>query len=139
MQVSLLVSNINSLLAGEMLSQSDLLLHINEAIDDVNMQLSTSFPAMEARQAVYDAIPDTYMRSVIALGSALHYYGMDEEGEFVAQNYQMRYQKNLFMMLRDYSIRIPKEYLQDEAGYLEMEDGDGGSGGVSINASDYTL
>jgi len=63
----------------------------------------------------YDAIPDEYIRTVIALGVAVKFYTRDEEGEQIALEYQRRYEDALFKMTRDYHSRVPW-YFQDRLG-----------------------
>lgn len=44
----------------------------------------------------YDAFPDEYLRTVVALGVAVKFYTRDEEGEQIALDYQNRYEAALF-------------------------------------------
>lgn len=63
----------------------------------------------------YDAFPDEYIRTVLALGIAVKYYTRDEEGEAIAADYQNRYEAALFKMQRDYINQVPW-YFQDHTG-----------------------
>ena len=63
----------------------------------------------------YDAFPDEYLRTVVALGVATKFYTRDEEGEQIALDYQARYESALFKMTRDYHNRVPW-YFQDNTG-----------------------
>lgn len=63
----------------------------------------------------YDAFPDEYIRTVVALGTAVKFYTRDEEGEQIALDYQNRYEAALFKMVRDYHNRVPW-YFQDHTG-----------------------
>lgn len=63
----------------------------------------------------YDAFPDEYLRTVVALGVATKFYTRDEEGEQVALDYQNRYEMALFKMVRDYHNQVPW-YFQDRTG-----------------------
>lgn len=69
---------------------------------------------------VYDAIPDKYLRSVVALGTALYFYTADEEGEQIALDYQARYNQQLFYMVRDYHMLVPFEYQNNTGGYIDF-------------------
>lgn len=71
-------------------------------------------------RTVYDAIPDKYLRSVVALGAALYYYEADEEGEQIAMDYQQRYLQQLFYMVRDYQMLVPPMYQNNFGGYIDF-------------------
>ena len=71
-------------------------------------------------RTVYDAIPDKYLRSVVALGTALYYYEADEEGEQIAIDYQRRYEQQLFYMVRDYQMLVPPMYQNNFGGYIDF-------------------
>ena len=71
-------------------------------------------------RTIYDAIPDKYLRSVVALGTALYYYESDEEGEQIALDYQQRYQQQLFYMIRDYQMLVPPMYQNNFGGYIDF-------------------
>lgn len=71
-------------------------------------------------RTVYDAIPDKYLRSVVALGTALYYYEADEEGEQIAMDYQRRYEQQLFYMVRDYQMLVPPMYQNNFGGYIDF-------------------
>lgn len=68
----------------------------------------------------YDVIPDKYLRSVVALGTALYYYTADEEGEQIALDYQRRYEQQLFYMVRDYHALVPPEFQNNTGGYIDF-------------------
>lgn len=117
MHIANLVNLINHKLADELLSQTQLLMHMDSVIDDINSKLNTVFPTFSeviAEEGVnnpdYQAIPDKYLRSVVVVGAAYKYYEVDEEGNPSAQNFAQDYQSQLFYMLRDYSLSVPKEY-----------------------------
>lgn len=71
-------------------------------------------------RTVYDAFPDKYLRSVVALGAALYYYEADEEGEQIAMDYQRRYEQQLFYMVRDYQMLVPPMYQNNFGGYIDF-------------------
>lgn len=104
---------INAGLAGETYSFKELVPHINCAIDEINAQLNTIFPDIDANtdSDEYIAFPDRYIRSVIVPGAIVHFYTVDEEGNPQSPQYQIDFQRGLFYMLRDYSSQIPTEYL----------------------------
>lgn len=69
---------------------------------------------------VYDAFPDEYIRTVLALGTALKFFERDEEGEQIALNYQMKYEQALFKMQRDYIDRVPWYFQDNTGGYIDF-------------------
>ena len=71
-------------------------------------------------RTVYDVIPDKYLRSVVALGTALYFYENDEEGEQIALDYQNRYNQQLFYMVRDYHLLVPIEFQNNTGGYIDF-------------------
>lgn len=71
-------------------------------------------------RTIYDVIPDKYLRSVVALGAALYFYEADEEGEQIAMDYQRRYEQQLFYMVRDYHMLVPREFQNNEGGYIDF-------------------
>lgn len=68
----------------------------------------------------YDAFPDEYLRTVVALGVATKFYTRDEEGEQVALDYQNRYEAALFKMVRDYHSRVPWYFQDNEGGFIDF-------------------
>lgn len=120
MHIANLVNLINHKLADELLSQTQLLMHMDSVVDDINAKLNAMFPTFSeviAKEGVnnpdYQAIPDKYLRSVVVVGAAHKYYEVDEEGNASAQQFAQDYQAQLFYMLRDYSLSIPAEYRAD--------------------------
>lgn len=71
-------------------------------------------------RTIYDVIPDKYLRSVVALGTALYFYEADEEGEQIAIDYQQRYEQQLFYMVRDYHMLVPPEFQNNTGGYIDF-------------------
>ena len=71
-------------------------------------------------RTIYDVIPDKYLRSVVALGTALYFYEADEEGEQIARDYQQRYEQQLFYMVRDYHMLVPPEFQNNTGGYIDF-------------------
>lgn len=70
--------------------------------------------------AVYDAFPDKYLRSVVALGVATKFYTRDEEGEQIALDYQNRYEQELFKMTRDYHNQVPWWFQDNNGGFIDF-------------------
>ena len=68
----------------------------------------------------YDAFPDKYLRSVVALGVAVKFYTRDEEGEQTAQDYQNRYEMALFKMTRDYHNQVPWYFQENTGGFIDF-------------------
>jgi hypothetical protein len=155
MLISTLVQNINSQLAGELLSIHELTVFIDKAIDDVNIRLNTKFPVLSdvialalnngAKEFEYNAIPDKYIRTVIVPGAVFKYYTTDEEGAAVAPKYEEEFLKGLFYMERDYLNLVPEEY-QDSLdqgwirgnGILESDEYNK-QGGFTIDGSVFQL
>lgn len=78
------------------------------------------FPRRPKDRTVYDVIPDKYLRSVVALGTALYFYTDDEEGEQIAMDYQRRYEQQLFYMVRDFHMLVPPEFQNNTGGYIDF-------------------
>ena len=118
MLLSAILQRTNDLLAGETLSYFELRPHFDSVIDDINQQLSTVFPNFTEVSSVtptgtlteYVEIPDRYIRSVVCLGAAVHFYMSDEEGGQPPAGYMNKYRENLFYMLRDYLPLVPDSY-----------------------------
>lgn len=106
------------LLAGEQLVYSRLEVFLDSVIDDINSRLNSKFPSFSElnmdlvyeHEADYNYFPDKYIRSVVIPGAAYKFYVMDEEGIATAEQYGYEYEKNLFVMMRDYMEQVPEEY-----------------------------
>lgn len=132
-----IVRQVNTLLAGEREGYHQLMVHLDKAIDDINSQLNSTFPAfseLPEGKAEYDYFPDRYIRSVVCVGAAWYYFTTDEEGISTAPQYLIDYDRGLFYMLRDYFNLVPEEYqatgLRALAFSAELE---AGESGVSID------
>lgn len=111
-----IVKAINGALAGEMCTYSDLKQFMDHTIDDINAQLNSKYPAFSelgSYDTDYNMFPDRYIRTVVVPGTAWYYYVADEEGTPTAQQYQMDYNKGLFLMLRDMLYNVPEVYQAD--------------------------
>jgi hypothetical protein len=155
MLISQLVQNINSQLAGELLSIGELAVFVDKSIDEINTRLNTKFPVLSevitatqeagATKFEYTAIPDKYIRTVVVPGAAFKYYTTDEEGAAVAPKYEEEFLKGLFYMERDYLNLVPEEY-QDSLeqgwvrgnGILESDEYNR-QGGFTIDGSVFQL
>lgn len=155
MKITTLVQNINSQLAGELLSVAELTVFVDKAIDEINTRLNTKFPVLSDVIALakandftsfdYTAIPDKYIRTVVVPGTAFKYYTTDEEGAAVAPKYEEEFLKGLFYMERDYLNLVPEEY-QDSSdqgwlsgnGILESDEYNR-QGGFTIDGSVFQL
>jgi len=118
MKLNDIVARVNTLLAGERHSYRDLVIHLDAAIDDINAQLNATFPAFSELPVgtdTYDFFPDRYIRTAVATGAAWYYFVTDEEGEMVSQQYTFNYERNLFVMVRDYLALVPMAYRADLA------------------------
>lgn len=86
-----------------------------------NLIMEHNFPVHLKRSAdVYDAFPDQYLRSVVALGTAVKFYERDEEGEQVAQQYQFKYSQALFIMTRDFHELVPRFFTDNRGGFIDF-------------------
>ena len=113
MLLSRIVSNINTFLAGERHSYNQLVPFLDKAIDYINSNLGSTYPAfseLPEGASEYNFFPDKYIRSVVQTGAAWHYFITDEEGTPTALQYQYEYEQNMFLMERDFIMLVPEEY-----------------------------
>lgn len=138
MEIKKLVDTINrTYVVSDYLREPDVYYFMDRVIDDINDHLQACYPTFTDWKAfvdawnethpeapkdrtVYDVIPDKYLRSVVALGTALYYYTNDEEGEQIAYDYQQRYNQQLFLMVRDYLIQVPEMFQDNEGGFIDF-------------------
>jgi len=107
-----LVKVVNHLLAGEMLTETQLRPHLDSVIDDINAALNSTFPTFTDVSEKYGLteyvfFPDIYLRTVVAFGAAHYFYLTDEEGAPSALGYAQKYKQKLFEMVRDYLHAVP--------------------------------
>lgn len=117
MELQKIVNAINKRLAGELMIYSELEIHLDTIIDEINNRLNSNFPAFSefnstdyANYPDYNFFPDKYIRSVVIPGAAFKFYVTDEEGISTATKYEQEYQTNLFYMERDYLELVPEEF-----------------------------
>lgn len=144
MEIKKIVDNINrGYIASDYLRYPDCAYFMDMVIDDINEALNTNYPTFSEWEDFvkdwneiivrhgfperfkrdhlrYDAFPDRYLRSVVGVGTAVKFYGRDEEGEQVALDYQNRYQQALFMMTRDYHDLVPRFFTNEFGGYIDF-------------------
>lgn len=143
MLISAIVSRVNQLLAGEKVPYHKLEIHLDAVIDDINTKLNTTFPAFSELPGAteYTAFPDRWIRMVVCMGTAQKFFNTDEEGLGAAPAYALEYDKNLFLMCRDYFSSVPEEYRANTDGIegtiLLARDTEDGSGGLTINGANY--
>lgn len=116
MKIEDIVAGINSKLAGERYGYAKFVPYLDSVIDEINRHLNSKFPAfseLPKGTLEYDCFPDRYIRSVVVFGAAYYHYQTDEEGIDSAQAYAIKYQENLFYMLRDYAMLVPEKYQDD--------------------------
>ena len=127
MDINTLVKLTNQKLAGETLLYSQLEPYFDDVIDKINTELNAIFPTFSEHRErnqtdsgipAYTYFPDMYIRSVVVVGAAVGFYTVDEEGILTAQQMQVEYNTNLFMMKRDYSEQVPEKYKATGRGYL---------------------
>lgn len=126
MQLTQIVSLVNSNLAGELQTLNQLIPFLDQAVDEINDKLNTTFPVFSEFNATdhtqypdYNFFPDSYIRTVVCIGAAYYFYITDEEGINTAPMYQEMFKSALFRMERDYLPTIATEWKkEDPAGYL---------------------
>ena len=159
MLINEITNRINFDLAGETLSNDEVVYYVDAVIDDINEKLSSKYPVLsdwgafvdvnndqEFPEIIYTAdnynpFPEKYIRSVVVKGAAIKYYVNNEEGEDIGDAYKQEYAKNLFMMLRDFIHQVPANFVEDNiSGYLQMEPyNTEGVSGVEIDGSNIIL
>lgn len=139
MHIANIVTLVNRKLANELLSQTELLMHMDSVIDDINSQLNSTFPTFSeviveegVNNPDYQAIPDKYLRSVVVVGSAVKYYEADEEGNQSALSFAQDYRQQLFYMLRDFSFSIPYKYRAVTQGFINISNEDMSTPGLVL-------
>lgn len=109
---------VNTHLAGEMLSYTDMRPFLDHTIDDINTMLNAKFPVFSDSsinyEAEYTAFNDKFIRSVVVPGAVWYYYVVDEEGAPTAQQLSADYSRGLFVMQRDMLYSVPAEYQADD-------------------------
>lgn len=144
MEIKKIVDYVNrGFIASDYLREPDIYYYMDLVIDDINERLQATYPnftdwndfcarwnaAVTAKwqlpylirnNRVYDAFPDEYLRTVVALGTACKFYTRDEEGEQVALDYQNRYEAALFKMVRDYHNRVEPWFQDNGGGFIDF-------------------
>jgi hypothetical protein len=117
MQLTQIVATVNELLAGELLTFSQMSRHLDRAVDDINQQMNSKYPVFSefAEGAFpdwpdYNFFPDVYIRTVVCIGAAYKYFTADEEGIATATAYGWEYKDGLFRMVRDYIDFVDPDY-----------------------------
>lgn len=113
MKLTTLVARVNGLLDGENIAYTRMIPFLDQAIDDINQQLNSVYPVfseLEEGTTEYSYFPDRYLRTVVAYGAAMYFYITDEEGSAPPMSYTELYNKNLFLMYRDWLTMVPPEY-----------------------------
>lgn len=143
-------------IASEHLHPVDMIGYMDSVIDDINDDLQACFPTFTDWAAYcelyntahpeetpldpnnYTAFPDSYLRKVVAPGTALKFYSNDEEGEQVAGKYYIDYERARALMVRDYLRQVPEEYQNNLGGFIET-DVDIEPSGVEVYYADTAL
>ena len=141
MEIKKIVDYVNrGYIASDYLREPDIYYYMDLVIDDINERLQATYPNFtdwsewveEWNKKVtdprllkdntkYDVIPDRYLRTVVALGTAVKFYTRDEEGEQIARDYQNRYEAALFKMVRDYHNQVPEMLQDNNGGFIDFE------------------
>lgn len=126
MRVEEILKLINKQLNDEMFSWAEIKGFANAVIDDINDELAATFPTFSQAEGFpgydgdYTYFPETYIRSVVIIGTAYKYYAAEEEGEPIAYDLRQQYRSALFIMKRDYLAHVPEIFQADNRGVLEM-------------------
>jgi hypothetical protein len=143
MEIKKIIDYVNrSFIASDYVREPDVYYYMDLVIDDINERLQAKFPTftewgdfvnnwnkqissanrpdLRKYNTVYDAFPDKYLRTVVALGTAVKFYTRDEEGEQIALDYQNRYEGALFKMQRDYLNQVPEYFQDNTGGYIDF-------------------
>ena len=124
MKVIDIVKRTNKYLDGEQLTYPKMLPFLDAVIDDINNELSSTYPSFSSLAIeynpmdddVYDFFPDHYIRSVVCIGAASKFYTTDEEGIIASEGYEVTYRQNLFYMQRDFIEHVPPVFQSDSTG-----------------------
>ncbi len=125
----------NNYVISEYLYSEDISTYMDDVIHDINGNLQANFPTLSEwpsyvekynlenpgeflNDKVYTAFPKRYLQNVVALGAALKFFTNDEEGEFVSGRYNVDYEKNMYLMVRDYINLVPEEFQNNEGGFI---------------------
>ena len=141
-----MVKHTNALLAGESCSLLELVPFFDMTIQDINQDLGSVYPTMSEHlksiqppYTEYSFFPDRYIITVLCLGAAVHFYMADEEGNPAPMGYTMRYEKNRYMMQRDFIGFVPLSYQDNDVmGAVPLRIGDTG-GSISVSQGDFLL
>ena len=117
MTLTNILKRFNLLLAGERHSFDQAVPFLDSAIDDINAQLQSNYPAfseLPPGTTEYNFFPDRYIRSALVVGAAWYYFIADEEGIATAQQYGFDFERGLFLMVRDWHNMVPVEYQQTQ-------------------------
>ena len=143
MEIKKIIDYVNrSFIASDYVREPDVYYYMDLVIDDINERLQATFPTftewgdfvekwnayvdsinkpeLHRDNTKYDAFPDTYLRTVVALGTAVKFYTRDEEGEQIALDYQNRYEGALFKMQRDYLNQVPVYFQDNTGGFIDF-------------------
>lgn len=142
MRIQQIVNLVNTRLAGETLTYKQLVPYLDQTIHDINTQLNSVFPTFsesvtDPTNGSYISIPDSYIVSVIVVGSAYKFFIDDEEGVDAAPALAAEYNTNLYYMLRDYANLVPETYRASNRGYVGgvfPDDADNSLGAISHQA-----
>ena len=123
-----IVNGVNKYLADEMLRYEDIEIFLDRTIDDINQAMNAKYPSFSEFMnsghsdvdGSYEFFPDRYIRSVVIIGAAYYFYQADEEGESVSSSFRNMYEKNLYLMTRDWLMMVPDEFIDDKAGYVKF-------------------
>ena len=122
---------INSRLAGEQLTYSALLPYLDAVVDEINAKLHAKFKTFSEISTTgipesgktfidYNEFPDKYIRTVVCVGAAWHWYVDDEEGIDTAISLKQQYDNGLFIMLRDYGPLVPEDkQVTEDTGFIK--------------------
>lgn len=123
MQLNTLVNRTNAYLAGETLTLTQLAIHFDFVIREINIRLNAEYPTVSefidnhgsfSNYPDYNFFPERFIDQVIPIGAAYYFYLNDEEGADSAIKYGELYARHLFYFARDFIDLVPDAY---RAGY----------------------
>lgn len=132
MRINDIVRLINKKLADSTYNYYDLRPYMDEAIDAINEQLQSCYPAFSEipeNATNYNYFPDRYIRTVIVSGAAHFFYLADEEGINATPALTNQYLVNLTNMQRQFAPLVPMEYRDSTSiGVLDFDNAPADSG-----------
>jgi len=102
----------NKKLIDEQYSYAELEPYLDDAIDAINRELNSIYPAFSEAPGAsdYNYFPARYIRTVVVPGAVYHRYLTDDGGVAEATGIYQQFMEGMFYMVRDYHAIVPTEY-----------------------------